>query len=383
MHSLLEQAARNFRSEFGKDATHLSLAPGRANLIGEHTDYHDGFVFPIAIDRYVAVAARVTDGPTRISSSDRGTSGSWDVKTMSPPGKGWESYAVGMAWALTALSGRSLPNVEAAVVSNLPIGSGLSSSAAIEMAFGVLWRELGAVSIEDIELALAGQKVENEFVGMRCGIMDQTASIMGREHMAMKIDTRLPISVQHALLPDKLSVVICDTHVRHQHTGSGYNDRRRESEEAASILGVNKLRDANLEMLETFRSDLGDIRYRRARHIITENLRVEHFQAALDKGDIAALAPLMRSAHNSIRFDFEASCPELDIMAELAWNHPRCAGARMTGGGFGGSCVALVYADSIADFQSQVAAEYLAKTGIQSSFHVCTPSDGARTISVS
>ncbi len=375
---LIERARGSFREQFGREAERIAVAPGRANLIGEHTDYHDGFVFPIAIDRYIVVAAAPEDS-SLVYSEDRGLSSPFRAQEVSPgPSRHWDDYARGMAWALRDYG--AVPDLETAIISNLPIGSGLSSSAAMEMAFGVLWRDLAGFDIDDLTLAQIGQRAENDFCRMNCGIMDQTASIMGRAHQAMRIDTRRPISVRYASLPAGVSVVVCDTNVRHSHVTSGYNDRRHESEVAARALGVNALRDVGLDQLEAARESMGDIPYRRARHIITENARVNAFEAALATENRLRISALMTAAHESIRDDFEASCAELDWMAEACWAQDVCWGARMTGGGFGGSCVALVEEDHVERFIAGVASEYERRSGREPTFHVCQAVDGARVV---
>lgn len=427
-----ERVIERHERVYGEAPTHIALAPGRINLIGEHTDYQGGFVFPAAIDRYVIVAAHLTTGSTRLVSDHDPHPAEFDANTVNPLDKPslpvWAAYPAGMAWALQA---GTVPNINATVGATLPVGSGLSSSAAIEMAFGTLWRLLGALEISDPELALAGQRAENQFVGMNCGIMDQTASLFGVADHALFVDTLRPGEPEPIRLPEGLAMVVCDTRVKHALQGSEYNDRRRDSESAARKLGVEFLRKANLEMLG--QADLTEVEFKRAHHIITENQRVLDFKGSLPQycwhpagtpesqsppesgasnsefgergrdgcatgpyrwqpaGDPesgspresgsqsaefgergqdarATLGELMQSSHESLRDDYEVSCPELDVMAEAAWEHPACVGARMMGGGFGGACIALVQSDAVEEFINQTAKSYLQRASIEGSF---------------
>ena len=380
---LARTAVEEFRKTFRASPTRLAIAPGRANLIGEHTDYHDGFVFPVAIDRFVVVAARPIEGQSDVRSLLLGKSQAWDNATVVPGDlAGWERYPAGVAWALREAT-QSVPvAVQALTASNLPIGAGLSSSAALEMAFATLWRDLSGLEVDDLLLAKVGQRAENEFVGMKCGIMDQTASIKGRAGQAMMIDTREPLSVDYSPLPEGIRIVICDTRQHHELASSGYNDRRAESEEAAARLGVNKLRDANLDRLIAAESEMPEVLVRRARHVITENARVNGFRRALLEGNKLAISTLMRASHESLRHDYEVTTDELNAMAEAAWDTVGCLGARMTGGGFGGACVALVSEGMVDGFIRQTSQRYRFKTGLDGAYHICRAVDGARVVNL-
>lgn len=367
-----------FRARFGADPTHFAKAPGRINLIGEHTDYHDGYCLPAAIDAWVTVAARISDQTTLASalSNEEATLEINEPDRDAVPS--WARYPVGVAWALRENRSVRLPNIEAMVHSTLPTGAGLSSSAAIEMAFGTLFRLLADLNITDAQLARAGQQAENSFVGMNCGIMDQTASLFGREGHALFIDTADPGHPVSVPLPANLAYVVCDTRVKHEHTGSGYNDRRQESETAARKLGVEGLRWATMGNLKASSHLMSDVEYRRAKHVITECERVLLFRNSLEVGDQNALGELLRASHASLRDDYEVSCPELDVMSETANRHSACLGARMMGGGFGGACIALVQADQAEAFAQDTAAGYYAATEIEPSIRVCRAVDGAR-----
>lgn len=374
----MQQIAASFRARFGGEPTHFAQAPGRINLIGEHTDYHDGYCFPAAIDGWITVAARVADR-TELFSELTGETVELDLNAPDREAlPNWARYPVGMAWAIGERRSVRLPNIQAVIHSNLPTGAGLSSSAAIEMAFGTLFRLLGDVSIDDAQLARAGQQAENSFVGMNCGIMDQTASLFGKAGHALFLDTADPAHPVPVPLPEELAYVVCDTEAKHELTGSEYNTRRQESEAAARKLGVDALRWATKANLLASSHLLSDVEFRRARHVITECERVLLFRNSLEVGDRNGLGDLLRASHKSLRDDYEVSCSELDAMAEAANAHAACLGARMMGGGFGGACIALVQADRADEFVAATTIAYRESTGIEPSIRVCRAVDGAR-----
>lgn len=363
----------------GVQPTVIAFAPGRINLIGEHTDYNGGFVMPAAIDRGIWVTASITDGPTSLWSSVTGDGATFDAPTVERQTvDGWASYAAGMAWVLRDQLG-PCPNIVGTVHSNLPMGSGVSSSAAMEMVFGHIWAALVGVTIEPKHLALLGQKCENKFVGVNCGVMDQMASSCGREGSAVFIDTR-SLDIQLAPVPKDLSIVLCDTKKPRALTDSAYNERRSQCEAASSALGVTELRDADLDMLLAAKTELDPIVFRRAKHVITENARTLEFQNALANNDRDAIQALLRGSHTSLRDDYEVSCLELDVMAEAASTSPGCVGARMTGAGFGGACVALVETQWVIEFRESASAAYKAKTGIDPEIMACKPVQGAHLL---
>jgi galactokinase len=268
----------------------------------------------------------------------------------------------------------------ALVSSDVPIGSGVSSSAAIELAFGVAWNELAGLGLSNIELAKAGQRCENGFIGLQSGIMDQMASAMGRGGHALFLDTR-SLEIEYAPIPHGLTIVICDTGKPRALTDSAYNERRAQCEAASVAMGVATLRDATLADLEAQRPVMDPVIYRRAKHVITENARCQDFKKVLDAGDIEAIGVLMRASHESLRDDYEVSSPELDAMAEAAWVAPGCVGARMTGAGFGGACVALVREDLLAQFVQSASVAYTASSSLAGQFLPCKAVDGARALS--
>jgi galactokinase len=324
------------------------------------------------------VAALPTQGPSEMYSRQTGEGAPFRANTVEKDEcKSWSRYPAGMAWALRAMG--PLDDLLAVVDSDIPLGSGVSSSAALEMAFGVLWNVHCRLGIEPKELALLGQKCENQFVGVQSGIMDQMACAMGRAGHAMFLDTR-SLEIRYAPIPDQLSIVLCDTGKPRALTDSAYNERRSQCEEASRILGVPMLRDATLEMLERAKEQMPDVIYRRARHVITENARCLEFADALERADFAELGRLMRQSHESLRDDYEVSCRELDAMAEAAWSSPGCVGARMTGAGFGGACVALARKESIDKFCESLLAGYSAATGLAGEATACRAADGARIV---
>lgn len=381
MHELPEgwqSAVRLYRQSFDGSPSFLAVAPGRVNLIGEHTDYQGGFVFPAAVDLFIFVAAGPSTEDSVLVSDTQSDPHQFAVSSLKPGGApSWGDYAAGVAWAIQAETGLTLPNLRAAITSTLPIGSGLSSSAAVEMAFGTLWRKLAGLNIEDGTLAALGQVAENRFVGMRCGIMDQTASLFGKKGSALFVDTLRADKPTPVPIPDGLAIVVCDTQVKHELTGTEYNDRRAQSESAAEILGVTTLREVDPEQLERRKGGLTDALYRRARHIITENQRVLDFKSALEASKLSEIGGLMRASHQSLREDYEVSCPELDAMSEAANGATGCIGARMMGGGFGGACIALVEQAQTSSFIELAATAYQTKTGVEGRFTVCKAVDGA------
>lgn len=374
-----EEIRQRFVEKFGHEPEVVAVAPGRINLIGEHTDYNDGFVFPVAIDRQAWIAASPAPGSSQVWSSEVGDAAPFDLGRVGPGEiKDWGKYPAGMGWAIRA-SGRYAGNVQAVMSSNIPMGSGVSSSAAVEMAFGQVWNKLGDLGISNADLAGLGKVCENRFVGVNSGIMDQMASAMGRDGQAMFLDTR-SLQIDYAPVPAGLSVVLCDTKKPRALTDSAYNERRSQCEEAAKVLGVPALRDATLKELEAKKDVLPEVVYRRAKHVITENDRCVRFRDSLAAGDLASIGELMKGSHVSLRDDYEVSCVELDRMAEAAWAAPGCVGARMTGAGFGGACVALVKTEDVDAFVAATLAAYDAATGLGGEAMACSIVEGARVL---
>ncbi len=370
-----EEVRELFRQQFGAAPDIIALAPGRVNLIGEHTDYNSGFVFPAAIDRGLWLAASAVAGPSQVTSDARGDGPEFDVNSVEPGEKmGWAGYAAGMAWAMRGEG--TIPNVNAALTSTIPIGSGVSSSAALELAFGVLWNELAGLGLSKNQLAKAGQRCENQFVGVNSGIMDQMAVANGRAGKAMFLDTA-NLEIEFAPIPSDWVVVLCDTQTPRTLAASAYNERRAQCEAACAELGISVLRDANASDL----TRIGDPLVRkRATHVVTENDRCLKFRDALATSATSEVGELMRASHISLRDDYAVSCAELDAMAESAWKAPGCIGARMTGAGFGGVCVALVLKDRAEDFVESTLEGFQRICGKGGTAMTCAVAEGARIV---
>jgi galactokinase len=370
---------RQFQQKFG-EFPRVYAAPGRVNLIGEHTDYNDGFVMPAAIGFYtqVAVAAR-TDRKLLIHSENYGEQVEYDLDNL-PAARGghWSDYALGVA-EMIAQSGIRLQGANLLVSGDVPQGAGLSSSASIEVAVGYTLLDLAGQSIDLTKLALLAQRAENEFVGAKCGIMDQFVSTHGKRDQVLLLDCR---SLDYRLLPlAGVPLVICNTMVKHSLSQGEYNERRAECEEGVRNLSrhlpnVRALRDVTLADLDAYGHELSDTVLRRCRHVITENTRVLRAADALDSGDLAGFGALMRQSHQSLRDDFEVSCAELDLMVELGEQADGVYGTRMTGGGFGGCTITLIKSECVEAFQASVSAGYERTTGRKPEIYVCSAADG-------
>jgi galactokinase len=336
---------KGFSEAFGRDPEGIWGAPGRLNIIGEFTDYNDGFVLPMAIDAVTTTAVALRgDDVIRVSSSgDPATSSpiaSSRIRDLTPSkSASWSNYAFGVVWAMTE-AGHVIGGVDVFIESSVPVGAGLSSSAALECALGLALRDLFAPTISLQDLALLCQRAENAYVGVPCGIMDQTASLCCTAGHAIEFDTRSGeiVQVNFDLSEVGLELLVIDTQVRHQHATSAYGDRRTACEIAAKAIGVKALRDATLADLDKIPDDV--VR-RRARHVITENERVLSVAALLKSKRFVEVGPILSAAHKSLKDDFEVSCAELDLAVDIA-THAGAFGARMTGGGFGGCVIALI-----------------------------------------
>jgi galactokinase len=380
-----QQIRERFRERFGGDAAGVYRAPGRVNLIGEHTDYNDGFVLPAAIEFscWVAVSPR-DDRRVVLYSENFGQSAEADLDELKPQGSHqWQAYPLGVAWALER-SGRPLRGANLYIAGDVPLGAGLSSSAAIEVATGYSLLEMSGYADDKKELALLSQRAENEFVGSQCGIMDQFISCYGQADHAMLLDCRT-LEMRMLPVPADVALVICNTMVKHELGATEYNARRRECEEAVRVLrtvltGIGALRDVSREQLEEHRGMLSELVYRRARHVVTENDRVLRAAEAFERGQTEQLGVLMAESHRSLREDYQVSCAELDTMVEIAVRQAGLIGARMTGGGFGGCTINLVRAADAQAFQANVAAEYAAATGRAPDIFICKASQGAEAV---
>jgi galactokinase len=353
-HQLGEQARNKFKGSFGRPPAAVAVAPGRLNIIGEHTDYNQGWVLPFAIDRHVAVATRPRPDSEIVLQSDRFPA-PVRLPTL-PPAKrdDWTDYVIGVAREIQVKLG-VIKGFEAALVSDVPVGSGLSSSAALEVGTAVsLLRSHGA-ELSDLEVPRLCQTAENGFVGARTGIMDQFTSALALAGNALLLDCR-SLEFDQVPLPERtFGWLLVDTLTKHEHASSGYNQRRSECEAAAAELGVRSLRDATLAQVEMMKAG---VLKRRARHILTDNGRVAAASDALRKRDIRALGPLLFSSHRSLRDDFEVSTAELDSLVNLAAEEPAVLGARMMGGGFGGCVVVLLESARIDDVEQHLSQGY-------------------------
>ena len=362
-------------------------APGRVNLIGEHTDYNDGFVMPCALGfcTYVAVGAR-EDRSLNVFSIDFSENSTIDLDN---PGKGltghWSDYVRGVAAVLRS-RGVNLIGANLVIKGDVPIGAGLSSSAAIEVATALALLNVSGTSLGPREIAGICQRAEHEYAGTRCGIMDQFIACFGEQDHALLLDCR-NLEFELLPLPEQARIVICNTMVKHQLAGGEYNRRRADCQEGVRLLQqtlpqIRALRDIDSSELNLFASAMPERIFRRCRHVVTENARVLDSAEALKQDDLGRLGELMYSSHMSLRDDYEVSCRELDLMVDAARQCAGVWGARMTGGGFGGCTVNLVQADGITVFQSEVARRYQAATGIHPAIYVCTPADGAGQSSI-
>ena len=354
-------------------------APGRVNLIGEHTDYNDGFVFPAAIDfaTYVVCAPREDRRVRVVSLSiDREFEfGLDDARDDSFPS--WTKYVQGVAMILER-SGRRLRGADILIDSNVPIGAGLSSSAALEISVASAFAAVSGHEIEGMELARIGQSAEHEFAGVRSGIMDQFAAVFGKAGHALFLDCR---SMEWEPVPvGRAKLIICNTKVKHDLAEGEYNKRRAQCEEAAAFFGKNSLREVSMEDFAARENEMPEVLRKRARHVITENERVVAARDALRADDLAEFGRLMNASHESLRDDYEVSSRELDIMVELARRQPGVFGARMTGGGFGGCTVNLLDGTDHSKFVNDMAENYLSATGIDPEIYICEAADGAGEI---
>jgi len=414
--------AREFEAAFGR-APHLHCAPGRVNLIGEHTDYNDGFVLPMALDRSTWVAAAPRDdgrivvrsreygetvtidlgadtrvGPYRIASPYRTVGADPSVRPT------WSRYVLGVASVLSEDARIGVRGADMLVASDVPIGAGLSSSAALEVACASALVDLAGISLDLDAIALACQRAEHEFAGTRCGIMDQMIACHGRAGHAMLLDTR-SLSRTYVALPADVRVVICNTMVAHTLASAEYNARRADCEAGVETLETERclararhlpgtsggdspirspiraLRDVSLDDLHAMKDAMSPQVFRRCRHVITENDRVVRAAAALAGGDVATFGALMTASHASLRDDYEVSCAELDAMVSIVSSLDGVFGARMTGGGFGGCVVALVDGAAVTEtFQQTVRERYASQTGVSPDVWVCTAGGGATSV---
>lgn len=380
MVDIKQQVVEAFQAVYGEAPQIIVRAPGRVNLIGEHTDYNDGFVLPMAIERAIWIALRSRmDRSVEIHTLDFDEGVihfPLDAKERRDPSPA--EYIKGMSYML-GNAGYPLAGWEGVIKGDVPIGAGLSSSAALEMATAQAFAAVSGFTFDPPKMARLGQQVENEWIGVQSGIMDQMISAAGQAGSALLIDCR-SLEVEAAPLPPETAVVIMDTGTRRGLVGSAYNERRQQCEIAAQFYGVPALRDLDLATFETRMNQLDDLPRRRAHHVITENARTLQARDAMKAGDPVALGALMNQSHVSMRDDFEISSDALNAMVEAAHQQPACYGARMTGGGFAGCAVALIQAQNANDFAAAVSEAYQKTTGNTPALYVSQPAQGASIV---
>jgi len=381
MTNWMEQPAAEFAAAFGGGAAFAAEAGGRVNLIGEHTDYHEGFVFPAAIDLRTRVAARPRpDGVLRIRSLNLSEEVEAEVAAMAPPPVAdWRAYVLGPFWALRE-AGIAVPGADVVVHGGVPFGGGLSSSAAIEVALVALGAAMAGRSLPDVEVARLARRAENGFCRVPCGAMDQMASACGREGHALLLDCRT-LRFEAVPIPCSWVLVVADSGVRHSVGGGEYAERQRQCAEGMAAVreafpGAAFARDVTMAMLDQARSRMPEVSWRRLRHAITENDRCLKAKDALVRGDGPTLGRLLAGSHESLARDYEVSCPELDVLVEAATALPGCVGARLTGAGFGGNTVNVVQAGAAGAFCEGLSEAYRVRTGRQTTVRVVRPAAG-------
>jgi galactokinase len=376
-----------FRSVYGANPRGIFRAPGRVNLIGEHTDYNDGFVMPAAIDfySYAAIGERA-DRQLSVHSEQFQETVEFDWEQLGePPRKNWSDYVRGVA-AVLRDEGYPLRGANLVIDGQVPIGSGLSSSAAIEVTTALALTSLGGVTIRMLEVARLCQRAENTYTGARCGIMDQFVSCFGKRDQALMLDCR-SLEATYLQLPPNVRLVICNTMVRHELANGEYNERRASCERVVETLrrfipSIRALRDLTMEDLKQYRTFISDVDFRRSRHVLAENTRVIDAKQALQRMDLAHFGQLIYESHDSLDRDYEVTCKELNIMVDLARNLEGVCGARMTGGGFGGCTINLVESKMVSKFQASVAREYEKLTGVWPQIFVCAAATGASEVAI-
>ena len=382
---LVQATATDFKKSFRRDPQWLAAAPGRVNVIGEHTDYNDGFVLPMAIDRYTVIAASPNGADTITLRSAAGDGiGSLNLKQPLQPGpKGhWANYPMGVIAGFLA-RGLKPAGFDALIHSSVPLGGGLSSSAALEVATATLLEAVTGHKLDPVDKALLCQKAEHDYAGMPCGIMDQFISVMGKQDHLLLLDCRSRKPTLVPMTDASMALLIVNTNVKHELTGGEYAKRRAQCEQAAKILGLSSLRDAAADMLDRARGKMEDVVFRRARHVIGEIERTVQAAEQVGASNWPTVGQLMYASHASLRDDYEVSCPELDAVVEIAQAigaKGGVSGCRMTGGGFGGCAVALVRTDAVGAISDRISSEYEHRTRIKPTLFVSRPAAGATVL---
>jgi len=369
-----------FAEKFGYPATHTIQAPGRVNLIGEHTDYNDGFVLPCAIDYQTVIScAPRPDRTVRVIAADydnQQDSFSLDAPIVTHNSQQWSNYVRGVVKHLQKRS-NEFGGADLVISGNVPQGAGLSSSASLEVAVGTVFQKLYHLPLDGTQIALNGQEAENQFVGCNCGIMDQLISALGKQDHALLIDCR-SLGSKAVSMPEGVAVIIINSNFKRTLVGSEYNIRREQCETGARFFQQKALRDVELSQFNAVAHELDPVVAKRVRHVLTENARTVEAADALEKGDLQRMGVLMAESHDSMRDDFEITVPQIDTLVEIvkATIGDR-GGVRMTGGGFGGCIVALVPESLVPEVEQAVTAQYEVATGIKETFYVCKASQGA------
>jgi len=385
-----QELEQKFRELYGIEPEFVVRAPGRVNLIGEHTDYNDGFVFPAAIERDVMIAfARRQDRQVRAYALNFNQSSTFtleDIQQASEARERWSNYLRAMAWVFQQ-EGLPTTGINAVVQGNVPLGAGLSSSAAMLVASGLLFATASGTNVQPVRMAQLARQAENQFIGARVGIMDQFISALGVRNHALFIDTRALTYEAVPLPASGVSIVIADTNKKRPEGNltTWYNERVDECAQAVALFqkhlpDVKALRDVSVEQFEKYEAELPTLARKRARHVVTEDARVLESVTALKAGDIARFGTLMNLSHDSLRYDYEVSCAELDALVEAARAVEGVYGARMTGAGFGGCTVSLVADSALGAFQRDVPARYKAATGLDTTIYVTTAAQGAEVL---
>ncbi|GAB3549189.1 galactokinase [Spirosoma fluminis] len=381
---LLNQLNASFQATFGSKPL-LICSPGRVNLIGEHTDYNEGFVLPAAIDKaiYLAVSPR-QDEELHFVAHDLNETYQGSLASLTPS-RTWADYLLGVV-AQFNQAGHQLRGFNCVFAGTIPMGAGLSSSAALENAVGFALNELFSLGVSRIDMVRMSQRAENEFVGAKVGIMDMFASMMGKADHVIKLDCR---SLDYSYAPlqmEGISIVLCDSNVKHALVTSEYNTRRAECESGVRALqafypDIKSLRDVTMDMLDTHLRDTQPLIYRRCAYVVQENQRLLEGVAALESGDVTAFGQLMYGSHEGLSHWYEVSCSELDILVDIARQQPGVLGARMMGGGFGGCTINLIREDALAHFTDLITKEYKTRTGKDTYIHVCKIQNGTQVVS--
>ena len=382
--NLLHQLTASFQKTFNAEPAKLICSPGRVNLIGEHTDYNEGFVLPAAIDKaiYLAVSPR-SDNELHFVAHDLNETYQGSLTALTPT-QTWADYLLGVVSEFQ-LAGHTLGGFNCIFGGTIPMGAGLSSSAALENGVGFALNELFGLGLERVAMVKLSQRAENEFVGAKVGIMDMFASMMGKADHVIKLDCRSLDYTYAPLHMDGISIVLCDSRVQHSLVTSEYNTRRAQCEAGVRFLqpfypNIRSLRDVTMPMLDQHLRDAEPLIYRRCAYVVQENQRLLDGVAALEAGDIAQFGQLMYGSHEGLSHWYEVSCPELDILVDLARQQPGVLGARMMGGGFGGCTINLVREDMISKFTDLITKQYKASTGKDTYLHVCKIQDGTHVI---